>query len=95
MPKSTPSMFGRGETNLRKPTSLNGPTMRPKKRWPRSRKSLDNAYHYALGLPRWLTEWVMTTLSVLMLGSMHAVQFHHLRHHKHGLDDEDSVTRHF
>lgn len=48
-----------------------------------------NAYHYALGMPRGPTETVMFVLSVLMLGSMHAVQFHHLRHHKHCLDDDD------
>ncbi len=48
-----------------------------------------NAYHYALGLPRALTEAVMTVMSVLMLGSMHAVQFNHLRHHRHCLGDGD------
>ncbi len=48
-----------------------------------------NAYHYALGLPRAATEAVMLVLSVLMLGSMHAVQFNHLRHHHHCMDDED------
>jgi fatty acid desaturase len=48
-----------------------------------------NAYHYSVGLPRRWTEGVMAVLSVLMLGSMHAVQFHHLRHHRHCLDDED------
>ncbi len=48
-----------------------------------------NAYHYALGLPRALTELVMAVLSVLMLGSMHAVQFNHLRHHRHCLGDDD------
>jgi fatty acid desaturase len=48
-----------------------------------------NAYHYALGLPRALTEAVMAVLSVLMLGSMHAVQFNHLRHHRHCLGDDD------
>src|SRR5829696_1604007 len=48
-----------------------------------------NAHHYALGLPRWATEWVMFVMSVLMLGSMHAVQRNHLQHHKHCMDDED------
>jgi fatty acid desaturase len=48
-----------------------------------------NAYHYAVGVPRWLTEGIMAVLSLLMLGSMHAIQFHHLRHHKHCLDEED------
>ena len=31
----------------------------------------------------------MLVLSALMLGSMHAVQFNHLRHHKHCLDEHD------
>ena len=48
-----------------------------------------NAHHYALGLRRWTTEWVMFVMSVLMLGSMHAVQRNHLRHHKYCMDDED------
>lgn len=48
-----------------------------------------NAYHYAMGIPRWATEWVMFTLSVLMLSAMHALQQTHLDHHKHCLDDED------
>ncbi len=34
-----------------------------------------NAHHYALGLPRWATEWVMFVMSVLMLGSMQK-EFH-------------------
>jgi fatty acid desaturase len=52
-----------------------------------------DAHHYNLGLPRAGTEWVLFTLSVLMLGSMHAVQFNHLRHHKHCLDDRDVEAR--
>ena len=47
------------------------------------------AYHYTLGLTRAGCEWVMFVLSVLMLGSMHAVQINHLQHHKHCMDDED------
>jgi hypothetical protein len=34
-----------------------------------------NAHHYALGLPRWASEWVMFVMSVLMLGSMQK-EFH-------------------
>jgi fatty acid desaturase len=52
-------------------------------------RQVHNAYHYALGIPRLLTEWVMFVQSILMLGSMHVVQLHHLRHHKHCMDDED------
>ena len=52
-------------------------------------RQVHNAYHYVLGLPRWASETLMGVLSVLMLGSMHAVQINHLRHHKHCMDDED------
>ena len=52
-------------------------------------RQVHNAHHYALGISRAATEWVMFALSILMLGSMHAVQFNHLRHHKHCMDDED------
>lgn len=52
-------------------------------------RQVHNAYHYALGLPRAATELVMLALSVLMLGSMHAIQVNHLRHHRHCMQDED------
>jgi len=52
-------------------------------------RQVHNAYHYALGIPRRATEGVMFVLSVMMLGSMHAVQFNHLQHHKHCMDDDD------
>jgi fatty acid desaturase len=52
-------------------------------------RQVHNAYHYALNLSRLLTEWVMFVLSILMLGSMHAVQVNHLRHHRHCMEDED------
>jgi fatty acid desaturase len=52
-------------------------------------RQVHNAHHYALGIPRLATEWVMFTLSVLMLGSMHAVQVNHLRHHKDCMGDGD------
>jgi fatty acid desaturase len=53
-----------------------------------------NAYHSALGLSRAETEGVLWVMSVLMLGSMHAVQFNHLRHHKLALGEEDVEGRH-
>jgi fatty acid desaturase len=52
-------------------------------------RQVHNAYHYALGIPRAATEWVMFVLSVLMLGSMQAIQVNHLQHHKHCMDDDD------
>ena len=47
------------------------------------------AYHYALGLPRRSTEWVMVAFGVLMLGSMHAIQWNHLQHHRRCLARDD------
>jgi fatty acid desaturase len=52
-------------------------------------RQVHNAHHYALGLSRRATEWAMFALSVAMLGSMHAVQVTHLRHHRHCLGAED------
>jgi fatty acid desaturase len=54
------------------------------------------AYHYALGLPRRATEWVMFVFSILMLGSMHAIQWNHLRHHRHCMtpDDVEAMSAH-
>ncbi len=48
-----------------------------------------DVFHHNLGLPRWADELVMVFMSVLMLGSMHAVQYNHLRHHRHCMSDED------
>lgn len=52
-------------------------------------RQVHNAYHYALGIPRRATHWVMFVLSIAMLGSMHAVQLNHLRHHRYCMNDED------
>ena len=50
---------------------------------------MHDAHHHNLGLSRRGDDAVMMFLSVLMLSSMHAVQFNHLRHHKHCMNDED------
>jgi fatty acid desaturase len=47
------------------------------------------AFHYTLGLPRRATDLVMFCFSLAMLGSMHAVQWNHLRHHRHCLAEDD------
>lgn len=59
-------------------------------------RQVHNAYHYALGISRRATEFVMFVLSVLMLGSMHAVQINHLRHHRDclGPDDVEAMSAH-
>src|SRR4051812_47691825 len=46
-----------------------------------------NAFHNALGIPRPATDAVLWLMSVLMLGSMHAVKFNHLRHHQLEVED--------
>lgn len=56
-------------------------------------RQVHDAYHYNLGLSRAATEWVMYALSVLMLGSMHAVQLNHLRHHARCMADDDIEAR--
>ena len=48
-----------------------------------------NAFHGSLGLSRAATDGVMAALSMLMLGSMHAVQVNHLRHHRYCMGSED------
>jgi fatty acid desaturase len=52
-------------------------------------RQVHGAFHYSLGLRRKPTELVMLGLSGLMLGSMHAVQFNHLRHHTHCMEEDD------
>jgi fatty acid desaturase len=52
-----------------------------------------NAFHTALGLSRRTTDIVLWIMSLVMLGSMHAVQFNHLRHHKLNLDEGDVEGR--
>ena len=48
------------------------------------------AQHYSLGLSRFGHDLLLFALSMLMLGSMHAVQASHLHHHRHCLEDEDT-----
>lgn len=48
-----------------------------------------NAYHYAVGVSRRSCDLLMYFLSIVMTGSMHAVQINHLHHHRHNLTDED------
>ncbi len=48
-----------------------------------------NAQHSAVGLGRRGTDAVLLVLSIVMLGSMHAVRFNHLRHHKYCMTTAD------
>lgn len=52
-------------------------------------RQVHNAFHFTLGLPRWASDGVMLALSVAMLGSMHAVRFNHMRHHRRCLAEDD------
>lgn len=52
-----------------------------------------NAFHSALGFSRPATDVILWIMSFLMLGSMHAVQFNHLRHHKLLLAEGDVEGR--
>jgi fatty acid desaturase len=52
-------------------------------------RQVHNAFHFTLGLPRWASDAVMLALSVAMLGSMHAVRYNHMRHHRHCLAEDD------
>jgi len=52
-----------------------------------------NAFHSALGMSRRLTDVVLWVMSLLMLGSMHAVRFNHLRHHRLKMADTDVEGR--
>jgi fatty acid desaturase len=55
---------------------------------------IHNAFHSALGLSRRATDIVLWIMSLVMLGSMHAVQFNHLRHHRLTLGEGDVEGRH-
>lgn len=48
-----------------------------------------DSFHGNLGLPRRATDLLLLVMSVLMLGSMHAVRLTHLRHHRECLGDDD------
>jgi hypothetical protein len=52
-----------------------------------------NAFHSVLGLPRRVTSGILWLLSLVMLGSMHAVRFNHLRHHRHLMNERDVEAR--
>jgi len=48
-----------------------------------------NAFHYAIGLSRPITNGVMLILSIFMMTSMRATQYTHLQHHRHCLKEGD------
>ena len=52
-------------------------------------RQVHGAFHHSLGIARGPNDALLAVMSVLMLGSMHAVQFNHLRHHAHCMADDD------
>lgn len=48
-----------------------------------------NAFHGTLGLTRSGDHWVMFVISVLLLGSSHAINYTHMYHHKHCMQEGD------
>jgi len=52
-------------------------------------RQVHNAFHYTLGISKTLTRFTLHLNSLLMLVSMHAVKYNHLRHHTHCLKKED------
>lgn len=52
-------------------------------------RQVHQGYHLALGLSRIATDIFLFILSALMLGSMHAVKYNHLMHHRHCLGPDD------
>lgn len=51
---------------------------------------IHDVFHANLGLPRWANHLLLSGLSLLMLGSMHAVRLTHLEHHRDCLGPEDT-----
>jgi fatty acid desaturase len=48
-----------------------------------------NGYHNSLGTPKWITWLTLYINSILLIASMHAMKYSHLRHHKHCMEEED------
>lgn len=56
-------------------------------------RQVHGAFHHSTGLGRRGDAALMFALSAVMLGSMHAVMFNHVRHHRHCLGAEDVEGR--
>lgn len=52
-------------------------------------RQVHNGFHNSLGVGKPVVWFVLFSNSVLMLASMHAVKFNHLRHHKYCLKEND------
>lgn len=52
-------------------------------------RQVHNGFHNSLGTNKFLTWFSLYSNSILMMVSIHAVKFNHIRHHKYCLTDED------
>lgn len=52
-------------------------------------RQVHNGFHNSLGTNKFLTWFTLYSNSLLMLVSIHAVKFNHIRHHKYCLTDDD------
>jgi fatty acid desaturase len=52
-------------------------------------RQVHNGFHNSLGTNKFLTWFSLFSNSILMMASIHAVKFNHIRHHKYCLSDED------
>jgi len=52
-------------------------------------RQVHNGFHDSLGTGQFLTWFSLYLNSMLMMASIHAVKFNHLRHHKYCLQEED------
>lgn len=52
-------------------------------------RQVHNGFHNSLGTNKFLTWFTLFSNSVLMMASIHAVKFNHIRHHKYCLAEED------
>ncbi len=52
-------------------------------------RQVHNGFHNSLGTNRFLTWLSLYLNSILMMVSIHAVKFNHIRHHKYCLEEED------
>ncbi len=52
-------------------------------------RQVHNGFHNSLGTNKFLTWLSLFLNSILMVASIHAVKFNHIRHHKYCLTEED------
>ena len=56
-------------------------------------RQVHNGFHNSLGTNRFLTWLTLYGNSILMMASIHAVKFNHIRHHKYCLSESDYEGR--